>query len=135
MQPKKHLTAEEHAMRRAEMARRRKNLSEKRNEEEKMETINKLLKKQAPKTNARRAGMASADAGEGGGNGVGGEGNGAGKADAMFVRWVSGREGVRVGVPSEWLESPVGNVFLGGVKAGQNKAEEGMGGKMVLEVS
>ncbi|KFY34410.1 hypothetical protein V495_08159, partial [Pseudogymnoascus sp. VKM F-4514 (FW-929)] len=35
VQVKKHLTAEEHAMRRAEMARRRKNLSEKRNEEEK----------------------------------------------------------------------------------------------------
>lgn len=33
---KKHLTAEEHAMRRAEMARRRKNLSEKKNEEEKV---------------------------------------------------------------------------------------------------
>lgn len=37
-QKKKHLTAEEHAMRRAEMARRRKNLSEKRNEEEKVLT-------------------------------------------------------------------------------------------------
>ncbi|KAL8946924.1 MAG: hypothetical protein Q9222_006743 [Ikaeria aurantiellina] len=48
-QIKKHLTAEEHAMRRAEMARRRKNLSEKRNEEEKLDTINRLLKKQAPK--------------------------------------------------------------------------------------
>ena len=35
-QTKKHLTVEEHAMRRAEMARRRKNLSEKRNEEEKV---------------------------------------------------------------------------------------------------
>lgn len=35
-QIKKHLTAEEHAMRRSEMARRRKNLSEKRNEEEKV---------------------------------------------------------------------------------------------------
>jgi Ino eighty subunit 2 len=35
-QKKKHLTAEEHAARRAEMARRRKNLSEKRNEEEKV---------------------------------------------------------------------------------------------------
>lgn len=34
-QIKKHLTAEERAMRRTEMARRRKNLSEKRNEEEK----------------------------------------------------------------------------------------------------
>lgn len=38
-QVKKHLTAEEHAMRRAEMARRRKNLSEKRNEEEKVYNI------------------------------------------------------------------------------------------------
>lgn len=38
-QIKKHLTAEEHAMRRAEMARRRKNLSEKRNEEEKVTRI------------------------------------------------------------------------------------------------
>lgn len=38
-QIKKHLTAEEHAMRRAEMARRRKNLSEKRNEEEKVMKI------------------------------------------------------------------------------------------------
>jgi Ino eighty subunit 2 len=38
-QKKKHLTAEENAMRRAEMARRRKNLSEKRNEEEKVCSI------------------------------------------------------------------------------------------------
>ena len=36
VQVKKHLTAEEVAMRRVEMARRRKNLSEKRNEEEKV---------------------------------------------------------------------------------------------------
>lgn len=35
-QVKKHLTAEERVMRRTEMARRRKNLSEKRNEEEKV---------------------------------------------------------------------------------------------------
>ena len=35
-QTKKQLSAEEHAMRRQEMARRRKNLSEKRNEEEKV---------------------------------------------------------------------------------------------------
>lgn len=40
---KKHLTAEEHAMRRAEMARRRKNLSEKRNEEEKVITPQEIL--------------------------------------------------------------------------------------------
>lgn len=42
-QKKKHLTAEEHQMRRAEMARRRKNLSEKRNEEEKVRPLPILL--------------------------------------------------------------------------------------------
>lgn len=42
-QVKKHLTAEERAMRRAEMARRRKNLSEKRNEEEKVSSGNLLI--------------------------------------------------------------------------------------------
>jgi Ino eighty subunit 2 len=41
-QKKKHLTAEEHAMRRAEMARRRKNLSEKRNEEEKVRPLSNI---------------------------------------------------------------------------------------------
>ncbi|KAK5176473.1 hypothetical protein LTR16_011141, partial [Cryomyces antarcticus] len=59
-QKKKHLTEEEHAMRRAEMARRRKNLSEKRNEEEKLDTINKLLKKQAPKRKGRANAAANA---------------------------------------------------------------------------
>jgi len=43
-QKKKHLTAEEHAMRRAEMARRRKNLSEKRNEEEKVCRIRRCVR-------------------------------------------------------------------------------------------
>lgn len=38
VQAKKHFTAEELSMRRAEMARRRRNLSEKRNEEVKVST-------------------------------------------------------------------------------------------------
>ncbi|KAK9476974.1 hypothetical protein V1514DRAFT_260427, partial [Lipomyces japonicus] len=46
---KKVFTADELALRRTETARRRKNLSEKRREEEKRDTINRLLKKQAPK--------------------------------------------------------------------------------------
>ncbi|PQE26367.1 hypothetical protein CJF30_00001125 [Rutstroemia sp. NJR-2017a BBW] len=123
VQTKKHLTAEEHAMRRAEMARRRKNLSEKRNEEEKMETINKLLKKQAPKTNARRRDLAGpvADATP--------EGEPQ-KPNPLFVRWVSNKDGNRIGVPEEWIEAPVGTLFQGGVKAGA-----GMGGKLIQEVS
>jgi Ino eighty subunit 2 len=39
VQVKKVFTAEEHAMRRAEMARRRRNLSDKRNEEVKVSTL------------------------------------------------------------------------------------------------
>ncbi|KAL9599818.1 MAG: hypothetical protein Q9219_003604 [cf. Caloplaca sp. 3 TL-2023] len=114
-QIKKHLTAEEHAMRRAEMARRRKNLSEKRNEEEKLDTINRLLKKQAPK----RRGKISAE--EITANALAPpepsdiefE-----KANPVYVRWVSDRNGSRVGVPSEWLENglenTIGSVFVGG---------------------
>jgi Ino eighty subunit 2 len=125
-------------MRRAEMARRRKNLSEKRNEEEKviflaispflfpsdtqqMETINKLLKKQAPKTNARRRdfnaipGDATPDS----------EGQ---KPNPLFVRWVSNKDGNRIGIPEEWLEGPVGAIFVGGQKSS-------MGVKLIQEVS
>ncbi|KAF9883570.1 hypothetical protein FE257_003169 [Aspergillus nanangensis] len=105
-QVKKHLTAEERAMRRAEMARRRKNLSEKRNEEEKMDTINRLLRKQAPK---RRGRIPAGEAGE----------TASADQDALdierpdptMVRWVSGREGSKVGVPEEWFGTPAGRPF------------------------
>ncbi|CAG8957839.1 hypothetical protein HYFRA_00000179 [Hymenoscyphus fraxineus] len=124
VQVKKHLTAEEHAMRRAEMARRRKNLSEKRNEEEKMETINKLLKKQAPKTNARRREL--------NGNSDGTPNVEPQKADPLFVRWVSNKDGNRIGVPEEWLDAPVGGLFRDAAKP---EGGMGMGGKLIQEVS
>ncbi|KAG9229109.1 PAPA-1-like conserved region-domain-containing protein [Amylocarpus encephaloides] len=123
VQTKKHLTVEEQSLRRAEMARRRKNLSEKRNEEEKMETINKLLKKQAPKTNARRKDF----------SGITGEATPEGeapKANAMFVRWVSNKDGMRIGVPEEWLGAPIGGMFQNSVKPSGN-----MSGKLIEEVS
>ncbi|KAL8768601.1 MAG: hypothetical protein Q9194_005656, partial [Teloschistes cf. exilis] len=92
-QIKKHLTAEEHAMRRAEMARRRKNLSEKRNEEEKLDTINRLLKKQAPKRRGKISAaeitadaMAPQETPE-----VEYE-----KANPVYVRWVSDSNGSRL---------------------------------------
>ncbi|QLG74219.1 hypothetical protein HG535_0G01030 [Zygotorulaspora mrakii] len=47
---RKSLTEEESQLRRAENARKRKNLSEKRSEEEKQETINKLLRRRAGKS-------------------------------------------------------------------------------------
>ncbi|GAP90156.2 putative papa-1-like conserved region family protein [Rosellinia necatrix] len=101
VQAKKHFTAEELSMRRAEMARRRRNLSEKRNEEVKMETINKLLKKQAPKTNRKgQAGMELTPDAEGQ------------KPSPIFVRWVSNKDGPRVAVPDEMLVGPAGRVFV-----------------------
>ncbi|KAJ9209163.1 hypothetical protein DTO021D3_471 [Paecilomyces variotii] len=105
-QVKKHLTAEEHAMRRAEMARRRKNLSEKRNEEEKMDTINRLLKKQAPK----RRGRAAATEAEG--TPTVQEPPEPPKPDPTMIRWVSGSNGVcRVAVPEELFGTPAGRLF------------------------
>ncbi|CAI7573766.1 unnamed protein product [Penicillium manginii] len=104
-QVKKHLTAEERAMRRAEMARRRKNLSEKRNEEEKMDTINRLLRKQPPKRRGRGA-VADTD-----GTPADQEGQEPEKADPTMVRWVSNANGCKLGVPEEWLGTPVGRVF------------------------
>ncbi|MCJ1309103.1 hypothetical protein MMC25_002758 [Agyrium rufum] len=124
-QIKKHLTAEEHAMRRAEMARRRKNLSEKRNEEEKMDTINRLLKKQAPK---RRGKLSNAEITAGVGpsplqeqTSVDAEVE---KADPIFIRWVSNKHGSRLGVPSEWDGTPVGRIFEGGKGFPRRMVEE-----------
>lgn len=98
------------------MARRRRNLSEKRNEEVKMETINKLLKKQAPKT-TKKAAMAGDETPDGEES----------KANPVFVRWVSNKNGVVVAVPDEILGGPAGRVFAGNM---------GMrSGKMVEEVS
>ncbi|KAI0555675.1 PAPA-1-like conserved region-domain-containing protein [Xylaria curta] len=100
VQAKKHFTAEELSMRRAEMARRRRNLSEKRNEEVKMETINKLLKKQPPKSN--RKGQAATESTPD---------VDAHKPSPIFVRWVSNKDGFHVAVPDEMLAGPAGKVF------------------------
>lgn len=106
-----------------------------------METINKLLKKQAPKTNARRKEL----------NGEQGstDNSDPSKPNAIFTRWVSNKEGDSVSVPNEWLDSPVGEMFKGGVKLGnkegvlqgqvgqdaKNQLLGGLeGGKMVEEV-
>lgn len=79
-----------------------------------METINKLLKKQAPKTKGKNhAGDQTPD----------GEHN---RANPVFTRWISTKEGSRVAVPHEMLNGPIGRVFVTG----------GLGrGKMVEEVS
>ncbi|CAM1509368.1 Fc.00g031070.m01.CDS01 [Cosmosporella sp. VM-42] len=115
VQVKKHFTAEELSMRRQEMARRRRNLSEKRNEEVKMETINKLLKKQAPKINKKAlAAQANADDPDHESN----------KANPVFVRWISNKNGNHIAVPEEMLQSPAGKVFMNGGLASGKMIEE-----------
>ncbi|KAH3672777.1 hypothetical protein WICMUC_004183 [Wickerhamomyces mucosus] len=55
------LTEEENQIRRAEIARKRKNLSEKKLEEEKQDTINKLLKRRAKTTRTKKDDTADID--------------------------------------------------------------------------
>lgn len=90
-----------------------------------METINKLLKKQAPKTNARRANMGTPrDKDELNGSGDSGDDEPR-KADPVFVRWVSNKDGERLGVPGEWLGKDIGKVFgVGGVGLGTGRLIE-----------
>jgi Ino eighty subunit 2 len=91
-----------------------------------METINKLLKKQAPKTTRKNALLAAQEEAQD---------TEPQRPDPMCVRWINNRSGSLVAVPEELLAGPAGSVFLppnGGV------APRGRGlgmGKMVEEVS
>jgi Ino eighty subunit 2 len=68
-----------------------------------METINKLLKKQAPKTN-RRAALAGDETPDG----AGGK-----KADPVTYRWVQDAKGSRLHLPQELLTGHHGGMFEG----------------------
>ena len=95
-----------------------------------MDTINKLLKKPAPKRRTRAEiiaaqqmdSMATPGAEEGEEE----------RPDPLFVRWVQSREGSRLGVPIEWMEGPIGDVFSGGGPAGGGGGPSSM---MVEEVA
>ncbi|KAF2470568.1 uncharacterized protein BDR25DRAFT_261589 [Lindgomyces ingoldianus] len=123
-QKKKHLTAEEHAMRRAEMARRRKNLSEKRNEEEKMDTINRLLKKQPPKRGRRiiqditESGLEDELDVE--------------KANPLYVRYTQNASGSLMAFPDQWLQTPAARDLAGKLNRAPSRP---FSGRMVEEVS
>lgn len=89
------------------------------------ETINKLLKKQASKTN--RKSLAA----------IGEEGKDAdeeAKPSPVFIRWTNNREGSYIAVPDEMMEGPAGRLFT---KANRPAPGTGFGGprKMVEEVS
>lgn len=117
-QKKKFFTSEEITMRRVEMARRRKDLSDKRNEEEKSDTLRRLLEKPAaPKRRSRAQVLADNEREEFGLN-RGSPASGMDREDdipanRLYVRTIMSADGSRIGVPQDWLEAPVGKPFQG----------------------
>ena len=87
-----------------------------------MDTINKLLKKPAPKRRTRAEIIAQQQADMMATPGA--EDGEEERPDPLFVRWVQTAKGSRVGVPEEWVEAPVGEMFRGG-----------QSGRLVEEVS
>lgn len=86
-----------------------------------MDTINRLLKKQAPKRRGRREIDAEAEDGE---EEV--------RAPALFARSVNNVEGSIVAVPDEYLEADsVSGPFIGGIAGGKPTA---FTGRMVEEI-
>lgn len=79
-----------------------------------METINKLLKKQAPKV-SKKAVAAGADGEE------------EARPEATWIRWVNTKNGSKVAVSEEIYQGPAGVVFGGGKSLPP--------GKMVEEVA
>lgn len=129
-QKKKFFTQEQLTMRRTEMARRRKDLSDKRNEQEKLDTLDRLLHKRAPVRRTRAQMMADAEREEFGTPGA--DEDGVTKAKAGYVRTIIGYEHSSVGVPEEWIGKDVGKVFEGTKK--QDKALKVVGGTRMVQV-
>ncbi|KAG6002920.1 hypothetical protein E4U54_000780 [Claviceps lovelessii] len=83
-----------------------------------METINKLLKKQAPKINRKAAAAAArADSPD----------EEANKPNSTLIRWINNKNGSKVLVPQDILAGPAGAVF--------SKNSGLSSGKMVEEVA
>lgn len=95
-------------MKKDEHARKRKELTKRKIHEEKTAALNRLLKPQvsksrgaAPKAETLAAHMQAAAEEE----------EAVPKADPLFTRWVSTKEGIKLGVPEEWLGKHVGTYF------------------------
>lgn len=76
-----------------------------------METINKLLKKQAPKVNKKSAMRGDSPDSED-------------RPDSTVVRWVSNKSGIKVAVPEEIIAGPAGDVFTNGKRPIPKVVEE-----------
>lgn len=97
-----------------------------------MDTINKLLKKPAPKRRTRAEMIAAAAAAEAGTPGADGEDEPP-RADPLYSRRISNKQGSKLAVPDEWLDSPLGEMFR--TTNGQPVSIAGGGGKMIEEVA
>ncbi|KAI9287662.1 PAPA-1-like conserved region-domain-containing protein [Umbelopsis sp. AD052] len=95
---KKHLTVEEQALRRSEVARRRKNQSIQRAEKDKADTINRLLKKQASKSKK----AIKDDGGDGTDSAIGENGRPQPRIPEVptQIRYVSNKAGSSLSIPS-----------------------------------
>lgn len=92
----------------------------------KMDTINRLLKKQPPKR-GRKAIREREDVSENDEAVPVPE-----KPNPLYARYIQNTSGTRFAVPVEWLHAPVGKVFAENVAKPSNRP---WGGKMVEEVS
>ena len=90
-----------------------------------MDTINRLLKKQAPKRNRRAGAELIPEAGE--------DEAGASAPSPLFVRYVSNATGSRLAIPHEWVGRPVASIFENAVPAPAGVAKTGPP-RMVQEV-
>lgn len=90
-----------------------------------MDTINRLLKKQAPKRRTKAQVEADAAMDE--------KMEDVDRANPVYVRYVQTTQGSEIAVPSEWIESPVGELLRGPKRPAAGKAPP-FGGRMVMEV-
>ncbi|KEF57859.1 uncharacterized protein A1O9_05780 [Exophiala aquamarina CBS 119918] len=113
-QQRKFFTDAEKAMKKDEHARKRKELTKRKVQEEKTAALNRLLKPQvskargaAPKPETLAAAAAAAAAG----SPYEEEEEYIPPAHPIYTRWISTKDGVKLGVPEEWLGKRAGNYF------------------------
>jgi Ino eighty subunit 2 len=93
-----------------------------------MDTINRLLKKQAPKRR-KRAEIEADRIAEGLANG---DEDGAPRASSIFVRSIQTAEGSKLAIPEDWIGTPFAPFLTEVVPAGPTRPYSG---RMVEEVA
>ncbi|KAJ9617689.1 hypothetical protein H2204_013564 [Knufia peltigerae] len=110
-QQRKFFTDEEKAMKKDEHARKRKELTKRKVQEEKTAALNRLLKPQVSKTRGaapKPETLAAAAAAIGSPYE---EDDYVTRAHPLYTRWISTKDGIKLGVPEVWLGKNVGKYF------------------------